>query len=294
MALGKRKRVSRARAASTAMRVGNWASLVRASRAAKGRRRPRISLSSMNQRLNSLSSTIETKSGVWSSGSNVSLPHNQIHIVTSPGNGQGGDRLNMFQIAQGVRDEMGSGQVQNRVGDKITVRGVLIRAMFENSLNRPKVFYRLMVIKCAKGDVPDNASLFQRNSTNRMIDQLATERYTIIASKKFTISVSNAAPSLANATNGAPEESDFTSVQNAGMGTKMVNMWIPGSKFFRKGVLQYNCSYDSQNNVTPKFFDFYVVILTYDWYGTPTEIAGVPNNVGKLNSLYTKCYFKDA
>jgi len=189
------KRVSVNRAVRTSLKTGNWASLARASRVRrkwKKNLRGRLSLAYMNKRLSALTKTIETKSGVWACGnSGMNLAHNNITIVTSPGNGQPGDRLNMFQINQGIQDTMGSGQVNNRIGDKITVSGVMIRAMFENELNRPKVFYRLMVLKCAKSDVPTRDTLFQRNSPNKMIDQINTERYTIIASKKFTISSSN-------------------------------------------------------------------------------------------------------
>jgi len=233
---------------------------------------------------------IETKSGVWSSPSNVAMPHNNIYIVTAPGNGQAGERLNMFQTNRGVQDNMGSGQIANRIGDKITVKGVLIKAVFENALSRPKVFYRVMVLKCAKGDVPTRDTLFQRNSNNKMIDQINLERYSIVASRRFTISSSNATASIANVGDGIPEDLDVAGLTNAGMGTKMISMWIPGRKFFKGGNLIYLADPDNQQGVAPKFYDFYIVIQVYDWFGTPQDV----NNVGKLNSLYTKLYFQDA
>jgi len=288
------KRVSTSRAVRTSLKTGNWASLARASRVRRKWKRGLIRegiVARLQKQVRSITSTIETKSGVWACGnSGMNLAHNNITIVTSPGNGQPGDRLNMFQINQGIQDNMGSGQVNNRIGDKITVSGVMIRAMFENELNRPKVFYRLMILKCAKGDVPTRDLLFQRNSPNKMIDQINTERYSIIASKRFTISSSNPTASLASIPAGEPQELEVGGLINAGMGTKMVSMWVPGRKFFRNGICQYNCSFPAQNDVTPKFFDFYVVCMAYDWIGTPQDV----NNVGKINSLYTKLYFKDA
>jgi hypothetical protein len=237
---------------------------------------------------------IETKSGVWNTGTVMrDLPHNDIYIVVSPGNGQPGDRLNMLQTGRGFQDNMGNGQVSNRIGDQITVKGVMIRAIFENSLSRPKVFYRMMVVKCAKGDVPTKATLFQNNSPVKMIDQVNTERYTVIAQKKFTISASNAQASIANAVNGIPEDLDVAGLVNAGMATRAVSMWIPGTKFGRGGHIQYlgAPAEAASGSGEVKFFDYYIICLAYDWYGTPSVIE---NTVGKINSLYTKLYFKDA
>lgn len=285
--LGKRKRVPKSRAVRTAMRVGNWSSLARAAR------RPRINMAlstfrSLSRRVNRIDNMIETKSGVWNTGSVMrDLPHNDIYIVQAPGNGQPGERLNFLQTSQGTADANTAGQVANRIGDKITVKGVMIKAIFENSLNRPKVFYRVLVLRCSKGDVPTKATLFYNNTPVKMIDQVNVERYTVIAQKKFTISASNPTASISNAVNGAPEELDVAGLINAGMATKAVSMWIPGRKFGRGG----NITYSSDNGVTVKFYDYYIVCLAYDWYGTPSVIE---NTVGKINSLYTKLYFKDA
>jgi hypothetical protein len=189
MALGKHKRVSSARATRTAMRVGNWASLARASRVARGRVRPlrgRLSLSYMNRRLQAISRTIETKDNVWKSNVNVALPHNQLHQVQ---NAQGG-RLNIFQVNRGPSDNMVDGGGQ-RIGDEITVARVILRGMLENALGRPKVHYRVMVIRSAKGDTPTRDTLFGCNANNKLIDGINRERYMIIAQKIITISPSN-------------------------------------------------------------------------------------------------------
>jgi hypothetical protein len=153
------------------------------------------------------------------------LAHNEIHIVTAPGNGLPGERLNMLQVDQGIRDGMGSGQVTNRIGDKITCQGVMIKALFENALSRPKVYYHMMVVKCPRADVPTKTTLFQGNTPVKMIDQVNTERYTVIASKKWTISASNATASIANVLDGIPEDLDVAGLVNAGIGTKAINLW---------------------------------------------------------------------
>jgi len=138
-----------------------------------------------------------------------------------------------------------------------------------------------MFIKSAKGDVPTRTTLFQNASNNKMIDQINTERYTIVAQKIFTVSVANpAAVAL------APVTGIVSSGSQAGVGTKLINMWIPGRKFGRGG----NVVYENQSTTQLKFFDYRIVILCYDWYGTPQDT----NNVGFINELYTKVYFKDA
>lgn len=235
---------------------------------------------------------IETKSGVWTSGSNVSLPHNNVHIVTAPGNGLPGERLNFLQTNRGVRDAMGAGDVQNRIGDKITVKGIMIKAMFENVLGRSKVHYRFMVLRCAKGDIPTRTTLYQNNSNNKMIDQVNNERYSIIAQKIFNITCSTPGPSQASPIDGAPEELEVGGLYNAGQGTKLVSMYIPGRKLGRNGNIQYigAPAEATPGSVEVKFFDYYLVLVAYDWFGTPQDV----NNVGKINSLYTKIYFQDA
>jgi hypothetical protein len=109
-----------------------------------------------------------------------------------------------------------------------------------------------------------------------------------VASKRFTTSVSNAAPSFVNTTSGAQEETDFTTVRNAGMGTRLFKLWIPGRKFGNRG----NVHYDAQGSQC-KFFDYVPVIMVYDWFGMPSGEL-INNNVGRINSLYSKVYFKDA
>lgn len=219
---------------------------------------------------------IETKESTRASTVNVNMPHNNVYIVQDQN--VAGD-LNPFRLVQGIGDPMERGNGA-RIGDKITLRGLLIRGMFETSLGRAKVFFRVMLIKCPKGDVPTRATLFKNDSANKMIDQVNTERYSIIMDKKFNIHCSNAAPSAVGAT-GVP-----TTTTAAGIGTKLIKCWIPGKKFGRSG----NLTYEDASSTQLKFFDYKLVILCYDWLGTPQDI----NNVGLINELYCKLYFKDA
>lgn len=280
------KRVSSRRAVKTSMRVGNWASLARASRVARGRKRPpvgRLSLAYMNQRLNSLSRTIETKENQWRTQLNVGLPHNNLTVVLDTN----GNPLNPFWMGQGATDNgTGFAAANNRIGDMITVKGISFRFFFENALGRPNVHYKVMLIKMAKGDTLNRSTFYKGNANNKIIDQYDNERFKIVAMKKFTIKASNPTAEFANGVNGQPEADTTLGVYNAGCATRAFTMWVPGRKFGRNGNVQYENSSGTQL----KFFDYRLAIMCYDWYGTPQDA----NNVGKINEGYCKIYFKDA
>jgi len=279
------KRVSSRRAVKTSMRVGNWASLARASRAARPRMPPlrgRMSLAYVNKRISSLSRTIETKQNQWKTPLNVGYFHNALSSINDTTAGP----LNIFKLLRGY-DDVGNGATggNNRIGDQVTIKSVVFKLFIENALNRPKVFYDIMLIKFAKGDSPTTTTLYKGNANNKMIDMIDTERYTVVARKRFTVSASNPAPSFASIPAGQPEELEVGGLYNAGMATKVVNIYVPGRKFGRGGTITYENNSDSQ----VKFFDYRWYIMVYDWYGTPID-----NIVGRINEGYCKIYFKDA
>lgn len=232
---------------------------------------------SIVNRVNHLYRMIETKESCRKSGVNIALPHNNVTVVQD---GNIAADLNMFRMTLGAGDPMAAGD-GNRVGDNISLRGVLIKGFFENALGRPKVYYRVMVIRGSKGETFSRANLFKGVADNKMIDQINTERFTVVAQKIFNISAANVAASGVEAANGAPLTSNA-----GGVGSRVMKMWIPGRKFGKQGLIQY----ENANGVQVKFYDYRIVIVTYDWYGTPQDI----NNVGRINELYAKLYFKDA
>lgn len=239
------------------------------------------------KRVANLYRMIETKESGRSGTLNLSLAHNDVTIFGTYN--QAGlphtltTACNPFSMAnQGADDAMaGPG---SRIGDSISVKGLLIRGFFENALQRPKVYYRVMLVRTAKGELPTRANIFKEASGNKMIDQINRERVTIVAQKIFTINSSNSATNGVDA-NGVPYMSD-TSRVGAGVGTKTFKMWIPGYKFGRNGIVTYENASLSQ----VKFYDYRIAIVAYDWYGTPQDI----NAVGKVNEMYTKLYYKDA
>lgn len=232
----------------------------------------------LNRQVNQLSRTLETKEFTWKSSVNVGMQHNQVYQVQQ----QSGGDLNPFRSANSTDDPMGVGG--SRIGDKITVRGMMIKGFLENALRRPKVYYRIMLVRGAKGDTFSRANLFKGNSDNKMIDQINTERYTVIAQKIFNITASNG---IAESVDGSGQPYTATGgVNNVGVATRTFKMWIPGYKFGRGG----NVTYENASQSQVKFYDYRLLIVVYDWYGTPQDL----NTVGRINEIYTKLYCKDA
>jgi len=226
----------------------------------------------LNKRVRRIERTIETKEACSYPGAgNLQLQHNEIRFLINP----------FGDINQGTGDPMGIGG--NRIGDKISLKGMYFVGMLQNTAGRPKVFYRLMLVKYAKGDTPTTANLFKGCSQNKMIDQVNTEKYTIIAQKTVTVSSTSNGTFQSTGIGGQP----ITDGTSGGVASKIIKMWVPGSKICRNGDLQFE-----SNSLQTKFFDYRWVILVYDWYGTPSPIP--VNNVGSITECYSKLYYKDA
>jgi len=237
-------------------------------------KRPRLAASTLGRSVARLNRMIETKESTGSWGTNIGLPHNNTVMIGA----------NPFTLVNGNGDPMtGTG---NRIGDRITVNGLLLKGFFENALQRSKVHYKVMLVRGAKGETFTRSTLYKNNSNNKMIDLFDTERFTIVASKKFTISCSSAAASSVQLVTGAPVELLPSGTTFGGQGSHAFSMWIPGRKFGRSGNVQY----ENGSTTQLKFYDYRIVVLAYDWYGTPQDA----NNVGIINEAYLKLYYKDA
>lgn len=274
----KRKRgVPISRAVRTAMRVGNWSSVAAAgrARAAKRSRTNRPALLNLVQRVNRIDRAIEIKEAAHRI-TNVQLEHNNVIVF----NNSGGSIFNPFQMGQGVGDAMGLGG--ERVGDKLQVRGMLFKFFVEGSLARSKVYFRFMLVKMAKGDTLNRANLFKGLSGNKMIDQINTERFTIISQKIVNVSPPNTGPTTISTVTGIPTTNTVSGIT----GNRIVTMYIPGAKFGRDG----NITYENGSATQLKFYDYRLCCVAYDWYGTPQDV----NNVGFVNDGYVKLYYKDA
>lgn len=256
------------RGVNTAMRVGNWASLAGAARV-RGRGR-------LAARVNRIERAIETKEGCRRV-TNFQCSHNNLTVL----NDANGNVFNPFISTNGVGDPMGAGEMV-RIGDSVRVIGLSFKFFLEASLGRSKVYFRIMLIKMAKGDTLNRANFFKGACDNKMIDQYNKERFTIVAQKIVNVSASNNVATSLVVASGVP-----LNATTGGMtGNKIVSMWIPGRKFGRGGQIQWE---NGQGNQL-KFFDYRLAVVSYDWYGTPQDI----NNVGFINDGFVKVYFKDA
>lgn len=219
---------------------------------------------------------IETKEGCRRI-TDVLLSHNNLTVF----NDADGNVFNPFISAQAAGDPMAAGGM-NRIGDKITLRGLKFKFFVEAALSRSKVHIRFFLVRMAKGDTLDRATFFQNACGCKMIDMINTERFTVVASKKVTIQPPNPVASSYSALNGVPTAGTPVGIT----GNTIFTMWIPGNKFGRGGNLQY------ENNSTNqiKFFDYRLCAVAYDWRGTPQDT----NNVAYINDGFVKIYFKDA
>jgi hypothetical protein len=223
----------------------------------------------MSKRLSALTRTIETKEGTRRIVA-LELPHNNLVVFD----------LNPFLSSNGSAEDMVANTME-RIGDQITVKGLLIKFFIETSLQRSNVHFKFFLVKMAKGDTLNRANFFKGAASNKMIDQVNTERFSVLASKMVRVTCANPAPGSINPLTGL-----VPTVSNAIGGTRIVQMYIPGSKFGRGGNVQYENKSQSQ----VKFWDYRLCCVAYDWYGTPQDT----NNVGFVNEGFMKLYFKDA
>jgi hypothetical protein len=223
----------------------------------------------MSKRLNALTRTIETKEGTRRIVG-LELPHNNLVVFD----------LNPFLSSNGTGEDMVANTME-RIGDQITVKGLLIKFFIETSLQRSNVHFKFYLVKMAKGDTLNRANFFKGAASNKMIDQVNTERFSVLTSKMVRVTCPNPAPGSINPLTGL-----VPTTANAIGGTRIVQMYIPGSKFGRGGNVQYENKSQSQ----VKFWDYRLCCVAYDWYGTPQDT----NNVGFVNEGFMKLYFKDA
>jgi len=169
-----------------------------------------------------------------------------------------------------------------RIGDKISLVGVSFTMMLELNERYSDVTFRMFVVRSAKGDTPATNTLWQGASANKMLDTFNTERFTILFSKYVKITARNQGntPNLIQEI-GSGYQVGTDVISRA---TKIVKFYIPGKKFTRNGILQYE-----NGTSQTKFFDYHFMIYAYSNFST-TEVF----NVGRLNDCFIKMHYKDA
>lgn len=220
---------------------------------------------------------IETKQSNTTSPDGVQIKHNDFVTLTTK----------VLKTTEGVQDPTIFNSL-NRIGDKINVKGVKIKMMVELNERYSDVTFRLLLVRCARGDTPTRATLFNGLSGNKMLDTINKERYTVLFQKYFKIKAPNQS-TVGGIDVGGGVGSGINYANDGDTrltrATKMISAWIPGKKFSRTGVITYNNATED-----PKFFDYHVLLYAYSNYSTLQDIW----EIGRVNDYIQTLYFKDA
>jgi hypothetical protein len=193
-----------------------------------------------------------------------------------------------------LRTTIGTGDPMNgtgnRIGDEITLKGISFKMMIELNERYSDVTFRLMCIRSAKGDEPTRDTLFKGMSGNKMLDQMNTERYSSVFQKTFKIVAPN--PGTLGAqyifeTGGASGVYSQTASETVlSRATRIIKVWIPGTKFAKGGLIKYENGSISQM----KFYDYTLVLYAYSNFTTLQDIF----QVARVNDLVKTMYYTDA
>lgn len=163
--------------------------------------------------------------------------------------------LTTFQGTGDIED--GTGQC---IGDKLTLQRVVIKGMLELNKWYSDVSIKVIVIRSAKGDTPTQGTMWQGASGNKMLDTFNTERFTILKSKFIKLKAPNMAIISAGGTAQTTGSgwTEGTSATRQSRATRLFTLSIPGKRFVRSGILQYE-----NGSPQPKFFDYYLAFFAY-------------------------------
>ena len=184
-----------------------------------------------------------------------------------------------------------SGNTQNRIGDKITLLKCSIRMMIELNERYSDVTYRIIVTKSARGDTPTINTLFKGFSGNKMLDEINYEKYSVIYQKWGKLKAPNLSMGSGTAQDATSSGVYYVADQRQSRATRILKIDIPGSKFAKGGIIQYE---GPTNGTLQKFFDYNVFVYAYSNYNTlaPTSVSS-GYNVLAVNDAFVRLYYKD-
>jgi len=161
------------------------------------------------------------------------------------------------QPAQGISE-------QQRIGDSIITRGIKVRLMFGQKLDRHNVSFKVVVIRCSTGYVPTTiAQMFDNQTGNIMLDSLNTDRLKVVYNKTIKKIIS---PDLSGV-GGADKEFTFF------------------TKFYLKTERKINYVADVGKDFDK--YKHYLYVFAYDAYGTL-----ITDNIAYVQG-YSNLYYKD-
>lgn len=186
----------------------------------------------------------------------------------------------------GITDQEAT--VGQRIGDKITLQQCVIKGMLELNERYSDVSVKVIVVKSAKGDAPTQNNSWQGASGNKLLDNFNTERLTMLKSNFIKMKAPNMAIDAqagTSQTTGSGWTLGTANTQQS-RATRMFSISIPGSKFMRGSIIQYE-----NTTQQPIFFDYYLLFSAYSNYSTS---AALGFNVARVNNAFTKLYYKDS
>jgi len=164
----------------------------------------------------------------------------------------------------------------------LTLRGVSIKMMLELNERYSDCTFKLIVVKCAKGDTPTRANLYNGISGNKMIDTFNTERFTILFAKNIKLTAPNFATTGGGSAAGYNAAGDASVVQSRA--TRIVKIWLPYKLFSKTGKIMYE-----NNSSQTKFWDYQVLLYAYSNYSTLQDVY----YVGRCNDYVKTMYYTD-
>lgn len=228
----------------------------------------------------------ETKRTVYVNAAKSSVLHGDLLVLDSA----------PLKTSQGTADPDVSGTLSNRIGDSVIPVGLSIKFMCYLDPRQGSMLYRWMLVRSPLGDIPTKSTLFVGASDNKLLDQVDKERYTVLASKFFRITRTNAfigatdysQTAVTAGLYGNPTGTYYTAgAQDQSPAGKLVNLWIPGYKFGKP--LQYQ-----NGSQTPKTYQYTSVILGYtNNFATQSATLTTATTIGSMDDYISKFYFKD-
>lgn len=188
---------------------------------------------------------------------NINVNHNAQSIRTS-----------LLYTQQGIGDQdAGITSYDCRVGNEIVARGMSIKMWFANKLDRPNVMYKVIVFRYRADTVP--TTIFKpQGTTNIMLRDIDTDRYTVLAVKQFNLN-QGSADRIITATDV------FAGVE----GHVYRKFWI--------NLKNKKIQYIDNNNGSPKYYDMGICVCAYDSFGT------LSSDTICSYAFNAKLYFKD-
>lgn len=196
----------------------------------------------------------------------------------------------ILATSQGVADPENASSGQNRIGDKISLIRAEVRMMLEGNPRYSDITYRILLVRSPRGDTPTTGTLFNGLSGNKMLDTLNTERYSILYQKWGKIIARNTG--AADYIGGPGYIGSGLLTANTGgtitqsVPTKIIKFNIPGTKFARNGIIQY----DGNNSLVQKTYDYNLLVYAYSNYTTSDALGWT---VCSVNDCFTRLVYKD-